>query len=156
VADLHGNKIVGEHPSTAGTAHNPSAPRPEACGPQRLRLSRKAGWRKPECAVVVSRPGKFGNPFTLEWAREGNPDLTDREARILAVKVFHAWLIDDGYAATFRSTWLDGRRAWILEHLHELAGKDLCCWCPLPGDGEDDWCHARVLLELARVPDGAQ
>jgi hypothetical protein len=26
----------------------------------------------------------------------------------------------------------------------ELAGRDLCCWCPL-----DDPCHADVLLEVA-------
>ena len=26
----------------------------------------------------------------------------------------------------------------------ELAGRDLCCWCPL-----DQPCHADVLLELA-------
>lgn len=117
---------------------------------QRIQLRRTRGWRKPEGAVVVSRPGKFGNPFDLAWVRLGTPDLTDQEARIIAVQTFRAWLTDDAYATAFRSALLDKRRAWILEHLHELAGKNLCCWCPLPAAGQVDWCHAAVLLELAR------
>lgn len=56
--------------------------------PQRIQLSRTKGWRKPEGAVVVSRPTKWGNPFgyrthtglarvpavidpTAEWEYEG-------------------------------------------------------------------------------------
>lgn len=31
--------------------------------PKRIRLSRAKGYRKPEGAVVVSRPSKWGNPF---------------------------------------------------------------------------------------------
>lgn len=115
-----------------------------------MRLSRKAGWRKPEGSVVCSRPGRWGNPFDLAWARLGDETLTDYEARVYVVKVFRAWLTDDNYAAWFRSALLDKRRAWMLDHLGELAGRDLLCWCPLPADGEDDWCHAAVLLELAR------
>ena len=37
-----------------------------ACGmtaPKRIQLRRTKGWRKPEGAVVVSRPSKWGNPF---------------------------------------------------------------------------------------------
>ena len=154
MADLHGNKIVGGHPSTAAAPHNPSTGRSQACGPQRLRLSRKAGWRKPEGAVVVSRPSRWGNPFTIAWARLDNETMTDLEARVYVVQVFQAWLTDDNYAAAFRSDWLDGRRAWMLAHLSELANKDLRCWCPLPGDGEDDWCHARVLIDLANEATG--
>lgn len=33
--------------------------------PERIQLSRKKGWRKPENTVVVSRPSKWGNPFPL-------------------------------------------------------------------------------------------
>ena len=36
---------------------------------------------------------------------------------------------------------------WIVEHLHELTGRDLACFCPLPEPGEIDWCHARILIE---------
>lgn len=117
--------------------------------PRRVQLSRRKGWRKPEGAVVVSRPSRWGNPFTIEWARLGQEHLTDQEARVYVVKVFRSWLTDDAYAAAFRSTWLDERRARILGHLGELAGRDLCCWCPLPAAGQVDWCHVAVLLEMA-------
>lgn len=117
--------------------------------PRRIQLSRRKGWRKPEGAVVVSRPGRFGNPFTLEWVRLDQPDITDLDARVIAVQTFKAWLTDDAYAAPLLGS-LPYRREWILANLHTLAGKDLCCWCPLPAEGETDWCHARVLLDLAK------
>lgn len=118
--------------------------------PRRVQLSRRAGWRKPEGAVVVSRPGKWGNPFTLEWVRlgDGVETLTDHEARTMAVQTFEAWLTVDAYASPFPAS-MHKRRDWMLGNLHTLAGKDLCCWCPLPKDGEVDWCHAAVLMRLA-------
>lgn len=39
---------------------------------------------------------------------------------------------------------LAAKRVVIRRSLHELAGKDLACWCPL-----DKPCHADVLLRLA-------
>lgn len=33
--------------------------------PRRIQLRRTKGWRKPEGAVVVSRPTRWGNPFRL-------------------------------------------------------------------------------------------
>lgn len=38
----------------------------------------------------------------------------------------------------------DERRQWILDHVHELAGKTLLCWCPQPGP-----CHAYVIARMA-------
>jgi hypothetical protein len=36
-------------------------------------------------------------------------------------------------------------RAHVLADLHQLAGKDLACWCPLTSE----WCHAEMLIALA-------
>lgn len=33
--------------------------------PKRIQLRRTEGWRKPEGAIVVSRPSKWGNPFVV-------------------------------------------------------------------------------------------
>ena len=33
---------------------------------ERIRLQRTKGWRKPEGAVVVARPSKWGNPFPID------------------------------------------------------------------------------------------
>lgn len=95
--------------------------------PKRIQRRRSKGWRKPEGAVVVSRPGKWGNP----------EKLTD-DNRQQAVASFEASLL----SGQLRVTVDDVRR--------ELAGKDLCCWCPL-----NQACHADVLLRVANMKNGA-
>ncbi|MGE2733815.1 DUF4326 domain-containing protein [Mycolicibacterium vaccae] len=43
---------------------------------------------------------------------------------------------------------IDWKRPDLTDEIrHELAGRDLACWCPL-----DDPCHADVLLDLANGP----
>ncbi|WP_049871580.1 DUF4326 domain-containing protein [Catenulispora acidiphila] len=121
--------------------------------PRRIQLSRQKGWRKPEGAVVVSRPGPWGNPFSVTkgsvgWyiyeplSRQQFDELgsltTRAEAQELAVHLYGAWLKGDLFAVE-----LELRRRRILEHLPALAGKDLCCWCA-PGTA----CHVDVLLPL--------
>lgn len=87
--------------------------------PKRIRLSRRSGWRKPEGAVVVARPSRWGNPFTIEeYGREG------------AIEKFRMWI--------------EGRVSEGHHDIDRLRGKDLACWCPL-----DEPCHADMLLELA-------
>jgi len=108
--------------------------------PKRIQLRRTKGWRKPEGAVVVSRPSRWGNPWAV------GESVTSRHDAVLAFR-----------------THLDARRrpwpGWSdligypddEEIRSELAGKDLACWCPL---GQP--CHADVLLELANAnqPEG--
>ena len=58
--------------------------------PQRIQLSRKKGWRKPEGAVTVARPSRWGNPFKV-----GAPAPTTGELvrdRAHAVDLYRAWL----------------------------------------------------------------
>ena len=90
--------------------------------PQRIRLSRRRGWRKPPDAVVVSRPSRWGNPFVID-ATTTRPD---------AIAQFAAAL-DAGELGFTRD-----------DVVRELAGLDLACWCPL-----DEPCHADVLLAVA-------
>ncbi len=98
--------------------------------PSRIQLSRARGWRKPEGAVVVSRPSVFGNPF--------KPRLVDAE---VCVRNYREWLSDAG--GRFG---MPDRRAKLLARLPELRGKDLACWCKAGAA-----CHADVLLELANA-----
>ena len=90
---------------------------------------RTKGWRKPPNSVCVSRPSKWGNPYKV-----GDP-CGDGMTRTVdgAVFAFRVWVAS-----------ADPRAAWIRDHVHELAGKVLLCWCPQPGP-----CHAHVLAELA-------
>jgi len=96
-------------------------------GPRRIQLRRTKGWRKPEGAVIVARPTKWGNPY--QAGKDGDGD------KAYLVRLYRRW-IQRPEQADIRAT----ARA-------ELRGRDLCCWCPLDGP-----CHADVLLELANQP----
>src|SRR5690606_34574573 len=106
-------------------------------------------WRKPENAVSVARPSRWGNPFPVEdyglelslklfrvALRGGwNPSLLDQAETDqywdLAYKRSHDWRKRvGGTPATIASL--------------ELRGLDLMCFCPL-----DQPCHADILLEVA-------
>ena len=71
--------------------------------PFRVWRRRVKGWRLPSNTVCVSRPSRFGNPFSTaaEFARH----IHDRDA-VNSAEV-DAWLVP-------------------------LRGKNLACWCP-PG-----------------------
>lgn len=100
--------------------------------PKRIQLRRTKGWRKPAGAVVVARPSRWGNPFTVPNYLAA--DTADVEtARAAVVDAFRDWLKGNSPAADD-----------YLADVSELAGHDLACWCPL-----DQPCHADVLLQIA-------
>ena len=114
--------------------------------PTRIQRKRAKGWQMPEGAVYVGRPTKWGNPFSIELARDfhagfGPPDDggTPRET---AVQWFREWL---------RGEWSEDRELpnppTDDEIRAELHGKDLACWCPI-----GQCCHADVLIEIANKP----
>jgi hypothetical protein len=138
--------------------------------PQRIQLRRTKGWRKPEGAIVVARPSKWGNPFkvrremrTAIYAVEVDAGLIQQryvwdDPWALAVDLYRGLMLgwspseladyanhELAYAAHL--AWLNrlGRGGHPIDHARfELKGHDLACWCPL-----DQPCHADVLLELA-------
>jgi hypothetical protein len=88
--------------------------------PRRVQLSRKKGWRMPENTVKVARPSKWGN--------YAGPTRADFENDL--------------------ATMGNADRAFYLDKVKELRGKNLACWCALNAP-----CHADVLLELANTPE---
>ena len=118
--------------------------------PQRVQLRRTKGWRKPEGAVVVSRPSKWGNPIPLVDVSCQFPSVDEVGIAQMVVRDFEV-LAAKGCLGFPNWRHLGGRRGpveWTYPSVHEiraeLAGRDLACWCPL-----DQPCHADVLLELA-------
>lgn len=99
--------------------------------PQRVQLRRAKGWQKPEGAIVVARPSRWGNPFpigkTVTYAGFGTVYVRDRAH---AVELYRR-LVEESPPEFIQSA----RAA--------LAGKDLACWCRL-----DFPCHADVLLAV--------
>ena len=126
--------------------------------PVRLQLSRRRGFDLQKLsretnglpAVKVARPGRFGNPFTLEDATDIH-DCGRESAHAYAAGWFREWLTqpDDHHDQTeFGSYgWLKPRREKLLARLPELQGKNLACFCR-----RSFACHADVLLELANRP----
>lgn len=129
--------------------------------PRRVQLSRRKGWRKPSNTVVVSRPSRWGNPFTIgsfKQVRGGRREFSvsvmggirsylqsERYARQIATDEFRKWLTLPRPLNRYNHHWsMIERHSVIVDGLHELRGKNLACWCPL-----DQPCHADVLLELA-------
>ena len=117
--------------------------------PQRIQLRRTKGWRKPEGAIVVSRPSRWGNPFGMVRDDSGERDGWWVQGDLgtpvrLGAPRFH----DTKHAAAADA--VRRYRRWIFHQqridslVPLLRGHDLACWCPL-----DQPCHADVLLDLA-------
>lgn len=111
--------------------------------PKRIQRSRAKGSKLPPNTVCVTRPGIFGNPFTMKNCRAAGYEGTDEQIAKRCVEAFRIWL-----GKHWREVW-DGEesqlaRAALILSLPTLRGKNLACWCPIGSP-----CHGDVLLELA-------
>ena len=140
--------------------------------PTRVQRRRTKGWRTPLCscgcgkpAIYVGRPTKWGNPYHLE-----------RRDRPVGIPPHQPWCPPVGNVSALKGVKYDwppprpgpskapvppfarvevayrhtmGDELYPFSSLDELTGHDLMCWCPPPDEGETDWCHAAILLELA-------
>lgn len=103
---------------------------------ERIRLSRRKGWRMPEGAVNVARPGKWGNPFVV------GVDGTREQCVAMFYQLARGFVSLGGRHSVDEQMTFYRR---IRRSLDELKGRDLACWCALDGKP----CHADVLLSLA-------
>lgn len=120
--------------------------------PRRIQLSRAKGWRKPEGAVVVARPSRWGNPFSVDiLGRDLAVEMFDDllHGFFSPSKLDHLSAGDFGEVYAAKEAFVKRLGGHPIDMVADLRGKDLCCWCPLPLDGEEDVCHASVLLEIA-------
>lgn len=107
--------------------------------PKRIQQRRTKGWTKPEGAVSVARPGRWGNPYRVH-----NPVVGEYTVRGVISPGRLLGVHKTKREATEHAVYLfEINRAPALP-VAELAGKDLMCFCPL-----DQPCHADVLLALA-------
>lgn len=109
--------------------------------PKRIQQQRTKGWRKPEGAMSVARPSKWGNPFKASSCLEAGYADTAEGAQKMAAEVFANFMAGSDEFAYAGS---DKLRLKMMTELHELTGKDLMCWCR-----EGTPCHADTLLRLA-------
>ncbi|MFI6334153.1 DUF4326 domain-containing protein [Streptomyces sp. NPDC050535] len=94
---------------------------------ERIQQKRTRGWRKPQGAVSVVRPHRWGNPHTV--AEHGAQR---------AVGLFEADLVE-------------GRLPYTTDVVQkELGSRPLMCWCPVGSP-----CHGDVLLRIANSEEAA-
>lgn len=110
--------------------------------PRRLQRSRRRGSRTPDGAIYVGRPTIFGNPFRAD--RFGHARCVAIHQRWLTFRLGTRTLERLGFTAREIEA-LDRWRVRVFDRLHQLAGRDLVCWCP----ANSRWCHADTLLGLA-------
>ena len=119
--------------------------------PIRLRLSRAKGFDLQAHslatnglpAVNVGRPSRWGNPFIV------GKDGTRAECVSLYVKLTCMSLLCLSRLDNLSQQ--EAALATVRKHRKELRGHNLACWCPLPEPGQNDLCHAAVLLEIANA-----
>lgn len=126
--------------------------------PQRVQLKRTKGYRKPEGAVVVTRPSVLGNPFhvvhtpgtiepwTVVYRPHPNVDRVGGPCFVSEWKTKDE-AVRDAVAAYEEWATIGPNHYWRVQCFiddWQLAGRDVACWCPL-----DQPCHADVLLRLA-------
>jgi hypothetical protein len=106
--------------------------------PIRIQRKRTKGWRMPPNTVYVGRGSKWGSKAIVVWHESMGqwavctPEDTD-------------WFNTKLEALAFSLAFYKEKQIPLLkQHLSELKGKNLACWCPL-----DERCHVDVLLELA-------
>ena len=105
--------------------------------PVRIQLRRAKGFKMPPNTVCVARPGRWGNPVTV------NPNI--KAGTRYGAKYICVATATDAVECFRRS--LNERPDIKAAAIAGLRGKNLACWCPL-----DQPCHADVLLELANAP----
>jgi hypothetical protein len=100
--------------------------------PKRIQLRRTSGWRLSAGAVVVSRPSRYGNPWTVKQGYTPAECAARFETYIVVRRNPPAgWADLVGYPSDE-------------EIRRDLAGRDLACWC-----GPDAACHVDTLLIVA-------
>lgn len=91
----------------------------------------------PPNTVTVTRPSPWGNPYVV------GPHGTHDHVVVLHRDLLTKGIVVDDWGREFESVQRD-YRAFVCEHISELRGKNLACWC-----GPDETCHADILIDLA-------
>jgi len=121
-----GRATVGKPTSAKAPAGKTAAVK--AATPQRVQLSRSAGWKMPANTLKVDRTTRWGNPFTI----------ADCGSAAVAVAQHGRWMRGEIVAP-------GGVEPPSRELLRSaLGGHHLACWCAPNGP-----CHADLLLALA-------
>jgi hypothetical protein len=103
----------------------------------------------PVGAVYVGRPGRWGNPFQIRGIVMSDHPLWAFYRRFLGENGYtpHGLnlVIETSFDAVVLHREMLRRNRVLQEQIrHDLAGRDLVCWCP-----PTSCCHADTLIAVA-------
>ena len=117
--------------------------------PQRIQRLRTKGWKAPPNTIMVTRPGKFGNPWAPKkvgdlWVIvcskcEATGDFTYATKEAALAGAVQAFRVD---------IHLRHVCAPSMDAIKTLRGKNIGCYC-----GKGQACHGDVLLKIANEGD---
>ena len=116
--------------------------------PQRIQRKRTRGWRKPENTVLVTRPGRWANPFIGPQAVDAHRRLVELlyDGHSVAASACSGGLLINTVRFDAHFAGNDREFATYLPQsfdFESLRGVNLGCFCPL-----DRPCHSDTLLEI--------
>lgn len=97
-------------------------------------MTKVVHFRKDTYDILITRPSKWGCPFTYKENTRAEIKLDSRS------EIFEA----------YRNWLVNGDGQYLLKDLHELKGKTLGCWCKNKGGGGKK-CHGDILVELVEI-----
>ena len=100
-------------------------------GYMKIKKCRVVHFKKEPYDILITRPGKWGCPFSHKKGTLAEFVLPSRKE---AIEAYKNWITT-------------GEGQYLLKDLHELRGKVLGCWCKDIGGGGKS-CHGDVLAEL--------
>lgn len=89
-----------------------------------------------EHIVRIDRVTKWGNPFIM--GIDGDRDEVCNKYWVW----LHEWMLN-GKEIKLRIGAREYSNKWVIEHISELKGKNVACWC------SPERCHGHLLVELA-------
>lgn len=87
------------------------------------------------CDVLICRGTPFGNPFTHKQLDKTIAKYQSK-TRKESIESFKLWV----------QTSMDDEAVYIRDHMHELKGKTLGCYCK--GSKHPKPCHGEVYIDL--------
>ena len=117
--------------------------------PKRIQLRRTKGWKKPEGAIVCSRPSFWGNRFIGSsshsvWAFRSWLEHPHETCRGIVEWMRFYREVSEGDIRLHPRANPEETAREFLRRLPELRGRHLLCWCPLSKP-----CHVDPILEFA-------